>query len=775
MNLAFAHRMIIANTYNQLPVLSAILILAMPLPVIAQLNTGICPVTLDIPPRPYVSMALQPGDIFLTADEVEYNDGGISILIDNAEMANEDQQVSADRITYDQSLDTADFEGNVNVWDKDIYMQGSKAHINIENNTGYFNEVSYWLLANRGRGFASEVYRTTDARTVGSRIDYTTCDPDQDADSRWNLTTNFWKITARELSVNHETDRGTGKHVVLKVKDIPVFYTPYISFPTSDRRKSGFLFPAFGASSRYGFELETPYYWNIAPQMDATLTPRLLSNSGVMLEGEYRYLFTRGVGILNMEYLPSDKHYDNKDRGLIDYEHRQSFLESGYLELLYKRVSDSKYFQDFGSSLFQTSNQFLEQNATISYAWNIDGHYIGLYNLVGNFQTVDDTLPITSLPYKRLPSTTLAYFSPYRNKQLRYELTGKLDYFTRSNDPALNSVNGIRYDIFPLISWPVSHLAYFVTPKAGLRFTRYQLEDNNSFDLKTPDRLLPFVSLDSGIFMEKQTSLLGKAVLQTLEPRLYYLYIPRQDQTDLPVFDTGLYGETYAALFYPDRFSAPDRMGDANQITLAVTSRLYSETTGQELGYASLGQIVYLADRTVVLPGQPVQNENVSALISEVGTTIIDNVDIRGEIQWNPDISSLQKLSLNARYEPEAGKVVNLGYRMHKPAPGIRVNNILEVDQSDVSFAWPVKQDLSIVGRWNYAVEESKTLDFFTGVEYNSCCWGVRAVARRFLTNLEGEYETGFFLQFQLKGLAGMGEKTVDFLTMSIPGYLRRF
>jgi LPS-assembly protein len=734
---------------------------------------SLCPITVDIPPRPPVTEVLAPGDIYATADEAVYTEGGVAYLSGDAEIVHDQQQLTADRITYNQALDTVDLEGEVNYWDDRVYLSGPSAHVNLADDMGSFNEVRYWLLDNRGRGNANRVLVYEGERTEGTRVDYTTCDPD--LDGPWNLTTNIWKLSASELALNHETERGTGKHVILKIKDIPVFYVPWLSFPISDDRKSGLLVPSFGSSSRYGFEFQAPYYWNIAPQMDATITPRLISNSGVMVMGQYRYLLERGAGVLQLEYLPSDKVSEDKDRNSISFQHKQSFLNNGYLSLLYDRVSDQNYLEDFSSSLMGTSTQFLEQSATVTYGWNIAGHSLGLYNVVGNFQTVDRSLPVSSRPYKRLPTTILTFSSPYRDRRLNYSLTGRFDYFTRGDDPLLNSVNGMRYDLFPSVSVPLQDIAYFLTPKAGVRFTRYQLEDNTTFSDNGPDRLLPFFSLDGGLFLERDTSIFDHEVIQTLEPRLYYLFVPEERQADLPVFDTGIFGTSFSSLFYEERFNGPDRFGDANQLTYAVTSRLYGADSGQQLGYVSIGQIVYFRDRTVVLPDRPVQDDTFSAVVSEFGTTLFNHVDVRGEFQWDPDAGSAQKLGFSAQYHPGFGKVVNLGYRVHKSDPDLGLDERLRVEQTDMSFRWPVQPEWSVVGRWNYALDEERSLDLFAGIEYNSCCWSVRAVARRFLSNLDGEFETGLFLQIELKGLAGIGEKTVDFLTLSIPGYESEF
>jgi len=748
-------------------------------PVHAQMSLNgqkldLCPITTSIPPRPVITDTLLLNDLFLTANQAESIENGMSTLIGNAELARNQQQLTADRIDYDQPGDIVDLLGNVNYWDNDVYLNSSSAHIELEPEDGSFEDVRYWLLDTRGRGVAEKINVISGDRAEGIRVDYTTCDPD--TDGPWNLTTNIWSISASRLTLNHETDRASGRNVILKVKNIPVFYTPWLSFPTSDKRETGFLLPGFGSSTRNGAEIQAPWYWNIAPQMDATITPRAMSNSGIMLAGQYRYLFTGGAGTLDVEYLPKDSQYDDKSRSSVAFDHRQTFLSNGYLALLYNRVSDQRYLEDFSSSLLGSSTQFLEQTAVVAYGWNLAGNYLGLSNVVGNFQTVDRNLPVASRPYKRLPATTLTFISPYRNRKLNYSLVGRFDHFTRGDDALLDSINGIRQDIYPTISMPINALAYFIEPKAGARFTRYSLDENNTFSNTQPDRLLPFFSLDSGIFLERATQLFGEQILQTLEPRFYYLYVPEENQANLPVFDTGQSHISFASLFRDNRFTGIDRIGDANQVTASVTSRLYSETSGHMFAYFSVGQTYYLQDRTVSLPGWDIPSGNRSVIISEAGAVPFDQLELRAEFQWDPNLEATRKQSFSAMYRPGPGKVINIGYRDTQPDPyDTGLNKLIRVEQADISFRWPIRTELSVVGKWNYAIEEDRMLDLFGGIEYNSCCWGVRVVGRRFLSNIEGEFESGVFLQFELKGLAGIGEKTVDFLTRSIPGYESEF
>lgn len=733
-----------------------------------EVDPSLCPSGLGIPPKPLVDEKLEPGDSYITADTADLIENGISHFEGNVEITRDSQQVRADIADYDQAQDTADFEGNVNYWDDSVYMHSDRGHLDLEDGTGTFHNADYRILDTLGRGFASELYLDPGNITQGKNIDYSTCDPNG---SSWDLTTKIWKMSAKELTLDHEKDRGSAKHVVFRIKDIPVFYMPYITFPLSDKRKSGFLAPSYGSSNRNGFEFQTPYYWNIKPDMDATITPRLLTDSGLMLMGNYRYLFEGGHGHLNAEYLPSDTLFRDRDRNFINFEHTQRLSNRSNTYLLYNRVSDARYFEDFGAGLTTTSTQFLQRRADLSYngnGWNI-------FTRVQDFQTVNRNLAVTSRPYKRLPQTIFNVFSPVRNNHFSYKLNSELVYFDRGDDPLLNNVNALRVDVFPSISYLKQTTATYFQPKVGLRFSQYSLNENNSFDDDAPNRLLPFLSLDGRVVLERDTSLFGNSFLQTLEPRLYYLYIPKDNQSDLPVFDTGIFDFSFASLFRENRFNNRDRIGDANQLAVAVTSRFIDQSNGAELAHISVGQLFFLEDREVVLPGQAIQRDTLSPLVAEFSATLFDHLSLRGDWQWDPNENVTQKLVLQASYRPADDKLFNFAYRVRRAPSGVIRRNVVDIEQTDISFSWPLFKDWNLVGRWNYALPERRSLDMFGGIEYNSCCWGFSAVARRFLSNLDGDFQTGIFLQIELKGLAGIGRKTVDFLTQSIPGYKSDF
>ena len=752
-----------------------ILLLA-PLPTMAQQDTAdqwpLCPARTGIQPRPIVTDVLEPGDVHVLADTADLEEEGVSHLEGNVQVTRDGQQVTADEADYFKQTDNADLRGNVNYWDDMVYLQGDTAHLEFDDGTGSMQNASYWLLGNRGRGAAEELFLDVGEITRGTRVNYTTCDPEA---AGADLESNFWSMSAGSITLDHENDRGSARNVVLRIKDIPVFYTPYLSFPLSKKRKSGFLMPGFGTSNNRGFEVRTPWYWNIAPSMDATFTPRVLGNSGVMAMGEYRYLFERGEGQMNVEYLPNDNEFDDRDRGRIQFLHEQTFGTTGRLYAKFDDVSDKQYLEDFGSSLNTSSTRYLDRRADVFYSgrgWSFIGR-------VQDYETIDSSIPGSSRPYSRLPMLYLNW-RPFRGvNRVNLQLQNNFSYFRRDDQEGFADVEGARADVYASLSYPMQTRATFLTPKLGFRATQYSLEDPGPFK-SSPSRLIPVASVDSGVYLERDFRFGDSDYLQTLEPRLYYLYIPDDNQDDLPVFDTGIYTDSFATLFREDRFSGIDRVGDANQFAMAVTSRFIDRTDGSQLGHVRAGQIYYLADQDVVrqvltedgLVTSGVERDaGLGPILAEFSARIAQDWNIIGEMHWDPDGNVTEKLALGVRYWPGDGRVLNMAYRVRRAPSGEARRNPVDIEQTDISLRWPLTPRWSVVGQWNYAVPEEKSLELFGGIEYQSCCWGLRAVARRYLNNLDGDYSTGIFLQLELKGLAGVGRSTVDFLEQRIPGY----
>ncbi|OGT84173.1 MAG: hypothetical protein A3H91_14960 [Gammaproteobacteria bacterium RIFCSPLOWO2_02_FULL_61_13] len=736
-----------------------------------------CPAPPEFPARPSVEEELEAGDIHVLADKVNLTDQGISHLVGNVQITRDQQQVTAEQVDYDKAADSADLTGDVNYWDNAVYLHGESGHLEFEDGTGTIQDSSYQLVSDRGHGTADELFMDVGTRTRGRDVTYSTCDPEEDG---VDLRSNAWSISASSIDLNHEAERGSARNVVLRIKDIPVLYLPYLSFPLSDKRKSGFLAPGFGSTNNHGFEILTPYYWNIAPEMDATFTPRWLTDSGVMGMGEFRYLLGEGGGKLNAEYLPNDDKYNDEDRNLVGFTHAQSFGRTSRMFLTYNRVSDEQYLEDFGSQLRVTATRFLERRADFSY----QGGWWRATARVQDFQITDDSVDPASEPYQKLPHVRIAV-NPLRGKnRLNIGVLSEFAYFNRDNDLYVNEVNGGRVDIYPSLSYRLDNRAAFLTPKVGIRLTQYDLSDTGPYS-SSPSRVLPVASLDSGLFLEREFDFSGTHYAQTIEPRLYYLYIPDDDQEDIPVFDSSIYNRFYGAMFREDRFTSVDRIGDANQVSLGLTSRVINRDDGGELGYARIGQQYFLSDQDVIrLRLQPsgelvadgiTTTDFLGPIIGEIGFRVAEDWQLRGELQWEPNDDITEKMVFRAHYRPNDGRVLNLAYRVRRAPSGELRRTITDIEQTDISLRWPLLPELALVGRWNYAVPESKTLELFGGIEYESCCFGIRVVGRRFLNNIDGDYSNGFFLQIELKGLGGIGRNTVDFLNQRIPGYETEF
>ena len=734
-----------------------------------------CPAAVyQVPDRPVVDVELETGDTYINADNIDEIEEGVLQLKGAVEMTTNDWQARAEEALYNEPANYIDLFDDVKFWDESLFLSGDTARINTEDNaTATVTAADYYLPDNGAWGKADELFINPDVQTSGEKMSFTTCAQDNEG---W-FGESFWHITARKLTLNHETDRGAGRDIVLRIKNIPVFYSPYFTFPLSQERESGFLAPGVGRSGHGGFETRLPYYWNISPGMDATITPRYLSDSGVMGMLEYRYLFERGTGEVTLEYLPGDSAFDDRDRSFISVKHSQKLLDRGQLYVDYNRASDQEYLEDFGSQLSISSTRYLPQRLDFRYR----GNSWLLRTRLQNYQTVDPGVSVISKPYKKLPQVEFHYWPLSGNKKINLSLLSDFTYFDRTGETGVTvNVTGFRADLYPSISYPMRTNAAFLIPKVGVRYTQYNLTEQGSFS-KSPNRTVPIVSVDSGVFLQRVLNLQTTDYLHTLEPRLFYLYIPYDDQSDLPIFDSSVFNLDYNALFRENRFSGYDRIGDTNQLTLALASRLISQKTGKQTVSLKVAQSFYLKDQNVIkqimdTQGQLVdvgivENDFMSPLIIEANANLYDDLRLRGQLYWDPKDNLTRKMVVSVQYNPPGNKVINLAYRVRRAETGQVRRLPTDIEQSDVSFSWPLTGNLNTVGRWNYAVAERRSLDLFFGVEYETCCFAIRAIGRRFLSHLEGDFNTGFFLQLQLKGLGSLGQRAAELLHNAIPGY----
>ncbi|TNF37438.1 MAG: LPS-assembly protein LptD, partial [Gammaproteobacteria bacterium] len=515
------------------------------------------------------------------------------------------------------------------------------------------------------------------------------------------------------------------------------------------------LMPGFGTSGSSGFEMSIPWYWNIAPNQDATFTPNYLRKRGTRLITNYRYLTHSSRGEVDVEYLDNDALLD-MERYLIKYNNHSDIGQSVDFDITASDVSDIHYFDDLGSSISLSNITHLERTARLS--WYGESWQAGV--LAQNYETIDDTIAITSRPYRRLPQITLTGRDDLFDDQLLWSVSSEWVDFQHDSDA---KTTGQRFDIYPRFSLPFTGNAWFVTPSVGWRLTRYDVMDETQTPLDIEDRSLSIASLDSGLFFERDIAD-GKYV-QTLEPRLFYLNIPFEDQSAIPLFDTGVAAFSFSQLFRENRFNGIDRIGDANQLTIAISSRLLKKQHGDELLSLNLGQIFYYDDRRVQIDNSVV-NSNRSNLISELRSTI-NNWSTRFTVQWDPEQDKTDQRGMQIKYQSQGNRIVNLGYRFRRD-PVDETNNL---EQTDFSFIWPVTSVYSLLGRWNYSLTEERDIEALFGIEYDSCCWAMRIVGQRYLKD-DNSHDASLMLQLIFKGLGSVTDKqTTTTLKNAILGY----
>jgi LPS-assembly protein len=683
------------------------------------------------------------GPVDVTADRVKAEKEGISVFTGDVKLRRTGQWLDADEVLYDKPKSTVKAFGDVRYQDAMVDIISDSARVNLETDIGEAENARYFLRGYHGRGEAAAVKREGSVLTELKDAIFTTCD----------IGNNAWQLEASQVNLEHEKGVGWARHARLKLWDFPVFYVPFMRFPIDYKRKSGFLVPSVGRSTNSGVSTSIPYYWNIAPDRDATLIPRYLSERGLMLEGEFRYLNPSNIGRMQGTYLPSDEKTGNY-RGAFSYRHTGSPWPRWFTSLDINLVSDDRYFEDFSNSLSIASTTSLNNELDVSYqgdGWNALGRLQG-------FQTVDRNIPDFFRPHQRLPQLLVNGFLPERFLGLDIGFHGEVVNFERDDAPP----RGIRLDFWPTVSLPIQTAGTFFTPSIGLRDTRYFLKDAPSgTDDTTLSRTLPILSIDTGATFERRLALWGGSFRQTLEPRAYYLYIPYQNQADFPVFDSAPLDTYFTRLFQPNRFTGADRLNDANQLTLALTTRLLQSTTGNELLRASIGQIQFFRDRKVTLPGVPEQTDSSSTIISEIAAQLAAEWSMRGEFRFNPNRDRTDLGAAELRYRGKNGGLLNINYRFRRKV----------LEQVDVSGRYPIAGNWNVVGRWYQSIQDHRLLEMLGGVEYDSCCWAIRLVGRSYITNIEGDRNNSILVQLELKGLGNVGQNVESLLRRSVPGY----
>jgi len=664
----------------------------------------------------------------------------------NAELHRDGLTVYGESLRWNRETGRLEASGGVRLERPGERYRGERLRYDTRLQTGEFESPAFRIeetLVTRGAAERLEFLGPGRLRLFNGW--YTTCEPGRED----------WRFEAREIELDREAEEARVRDGRLRFFDTTLLPLPRATIPLENRRKTGLLTPFYAQSTSRGLELGVPFYWNIAPEQDLTLTPVVMSKRGTQLRTEYRYLERHYAGQLRWEYLPEDRVLERSRIGLsLQHEHRFSPALVGRLDL--NRVSDARYFVDLGTHVRQVSVGNLLREGFLQYAGTWGAAAYQLSGRVQRFQTLQDpAAPIVS-PYHRVPQLNLAI--------VRSDLAGAVDValpleLVRFTHERL--VQGRRVSANPTLAVPFVAPAGFFVPKLGLRLAGYALSQTATGQPQRERLTVPWLSLDTGLFFERDLTLRGTSFLHTLEPRLFYVYAPYRAQDALPLFDTGLADFNYATLFSENRFVGGDRFGDANQLTAALASRLLTPE-GAELVRAAIGQRFYFRNERVgLIPNVAPRAPDQSDLLAAIGGQLFGRWSFDAGLQYNPQQARAERSSIALRYAPEPAKVVSASYRFLRD----------QLRQIDVSGQWPVAPGWYAIGRYNYSLREGRLLEGIAGVEYNAGCWLFRGVVQR-LQAAVGVTSTAVYLQLEFSGFGSLATgDTLEFLRRAIPGY----
>jgi LPS-assembly protein len=639
------------------------------------------------------------------------------------------------------SDDDVEVPGRLDFAGADVSVFAEDAHYDNEAEVLSFSRAGFELPKRPARGSAEQIEITSDSRVSLANALFTTCPADNET----------WRLTARELALDVNTGVGTARGVKLDFKGVPILYAPYFSFPINDERKSGFLTPDPSRRDRTGFDLTVPYYLNLAPNYDLMLEPRYMSKRGMQVASDFRYLLPSSEGEFGFQYLPDDDETDTTRR-YANLQHESLFGARDQLQVLagFQEVSDAAYFEDFGGSLSVTSQTHLNRFLDLTFfapSWS-------LLTRFQNYQTIDPVLTDIERPYERVPQ--VVFGGRWLGRLLTFDSSTELVNFDRNV-----GTTGWRLDSTQELGLRFARAGMFLTPAIALRQTNYWIDDPAPGEDDLLTRGLPVGSLDMGMTFERDTTRGRRAWVQTLEPRLLYVRVPFEDQSNLPVFDTILPDFNLIQLFRKYQFVGPDRIADTDQLSFGVTTRLVDAVNGRERLTATLGQTRYLNPQLVTLPGTLPTDTDASDYVAELGIGVRDSWALDLGYQWNSETSSTARTEMRLEFRPQDDRLFGFGYRYRREA----------LEQGDVSLVWPIAQRWRVIGRYSYSFLDKERLEDFLGWEYEGCCWRLRMVNRNYVSRRTGESDSSVSFVLELKGLSQRVATPDDLLDRGILGY----
>ena len=724
---------------------------------------------LDAKPRP----APDDDTINVTSDKAIIGVDGNATLQGNVEVTQGEREIRANEVEYNGNQRSIQSNGHIDYADPLVHVAGAGGSYSATDGAA-FHSADFTLIQRAARGTAQQMQLTPQGVLDLQGVMFTTC-PAKD---------NSWQLQAREITLDTRSKIGTGRNARIDFMGVPVLYLPWVSFPLSSDRKSGFLFPGIGNTSDGGVQVSVPYYWNIAPNADFTFEPTAYTKRGIDLGGETRFLSEDQHAEIDWNYLPYDRNFGDP-RSRLRVNEVAELPADVRLTVRAENVSDTHYFEDFAQGPEGASTAFLNRSAALTYRtehWRVEAE-------AQQYQTIDVVnLVSTQRPYARLPRVVVdADYSTGSAVMLRYGFDSEVVNFHRTIDGPDN--DGWRGDLMPRVALDATGPGYFVRPAFAYRLTQYELDSLALGQTqRAPSRALPIASFDAGLQFEKFTGSHHRHKL-TLEPRLLYLYVPYRDQDQLPVFDTAVPDLNTIELFRTNRYVGADRVSDANQIAAGLTSRVLDAGDGRQFLALTVGQAYYFKTPRVTLPFEAPTAGKRSDFVMQLSVTAFQNWSADIGLQWDPENQRSERTLMNLQYKPADNKVINLAYRYERfqsidqpPAPAYQQG----FDQIELSGAWPIRRNLDIFVRDVYAlrdytrlgqtpaspvVETHGELERFVGFQYRSCCWRVRIGGRRFVNNHDGSQETGIWAQLELTGLASVGSASDASLSDEIRGY----
>lgn len=722
-------------------------------------------------------LARKRAPVEVHGDYGEMDDQEVATFTGDAEVTRYDQHVKGDFLSLNTEADTVNARGSVFYREKGLAFSSDTAFMRMEEDKGVLRNSQFIVETMPSRGVARVAHMDSDTHSRYETATYTTCPPGN----------TDWMLHADEVTIDKETGRGDATHAWMEFKGVPMFYTPYMDFPVDDRRQSGFLSPSPGWSGTNGYNLTVPYYFNLAPDYDLTVTAREMTNRGPLFGGDFRWLTEHQRLRLLGEIMPEDTQ-EKQTRGQAGFDAMGRWTENLFTLVDLNYVSDPLYLNQVNNNLGLNSNTFVQSQAYADYTYSNGSVRL----LTDYYQNVDPSIPAEQTPYYRLPSLRGGYSAQIGDSGFRFQTNAEVVNFGHGG----TTVKGQRLNVRPQISYPLQAPGSFVIPSVAMQNTTYMLQDQAAETDSSLNRVAPIFSVDSGLVFDRDFELGSASLRQTLEPRVFYTYVPKINQNDYPIFDSNYYDFTYYQLFRTNRFAGADRLADMNQVTVGLTSRFIDHDSGLERFSASLGKVFFINDPSVTLvnpygtnplgidlgtdQGQTTYdtyNQSFANIVSQVDARVTENWSIGAEGQVSPDSGRIERGAAGLQYNDRQNNLLNLSYRYRQPIPNQTDQLSSALNNTDVSFRIPFFKDWHFIGRWQYSLLYNRTLESFIGLEHETCCWRFTVIGREYLNGVnqnnynDSTSNTAFFVQLELKGLTRLGDQVDRFLYRSLTGY----